>query len=409
MSGVRRLALGAGFLAVCVGGAGGASATPAARPLQLSTVLPAWLAPEAPLRVSGWAGSGETVRLVANGRTLATARSGRLGRFLLRAPAPRRFGRYSLALRAGDRRADVGRLVVRPVVLAAVGDVNLGDRVGEAIRSYGSGYPWSGVAALLTEADISIANLECAISARGSAIPGKHYTFRGAPSSLPAAARAGLDVVTVANNHSLDFGSDAFADTLRFARRAGLATIGGGTLATARRPLVVHAGGLRIALLGYSDVRPLGFDATATHSGTLKADPLVIASDVSLARRRSDAVVVYFHWGEELHRSPSARQRSLAAVALGAGATVVLGAHPHVLQPVERRGRTLVAWSLGNFVFSASSAGTSATGVLLVGLERRGVRWSELIPAHIANARPTPDPARARGALKRLRAARATA
>ena len=155
----------------------------------------------------------------------------------------------------------------------------------------------------------------------------------------------------------------------------------------------------------YSDVRPLGFDATPTHPGAAKADPAAIRVDVAAARRRADAVVVYFHWGNELEPTPNERQRSLAAVAFAAGATVVLGAHPHVLQPIERRGRRLVAWSLGNFVFGAESHETTSTGVLLVGLERRGVRWSELVPARINGFTPVPDGPRMRSTLARLQRA----
>jgi poly-gamma-glutamate synthesis protein (capsule biosynthesis protein) len=236
-------------------------------------------------------------------------------------------------------------------------------------------------------------------------VAGKEYTFRGAPSSLAAVARAGLDAVTVANNHSLDFGVEAFVDTLRHAHRYGLRTLGGGTLGVARTPSFMDAGGLRIALLAYSDVRPLGFDATPTQPGAAKADPAAIAVDVAEARQHADAVVVYFHWGNELERAPNERQRSLAAVAFAAGATVVLGAHPHVLQPIERRGRRLVAWSLGNFVFGAASPGTTSTGVLLVGLERRGVRWSELVPARIEGFTPVPDGLRMRDTLARLQRA----
>jgi poly-gamma-glutamate synthesis protein (capsule biosynthesis protein) len=342
------------------------------------------------------------MRLLANGRPLVVARSGALGKFALRFRAPSRSARYRLVLHAGERRTPLADLVVRPVVLAAVGDVNLGDRIGAAIRSYGSGYPWTSAAPLLRAADLAIANLESAVSTRGTPAA-KKYTFRGDPSAVPAVARAGIDVVSVANNHSLDFGAEAFLDTLRHVRRAGIATVGGGRdAAAARRPAIVTAGGLRIAILGYSDVRPLGFDATPSRPGTARADVGAIAADVRAARRRTDAVVVYFHWGTERARTPDARQRSFAAAALDGGATVVLGAHPHVLQPIERRGRRLVAWSLGNFVFGATSAGTGATGVLTIGLDRAGVRWNELVPARIDGVRPILDRSRARATLARL-------
>ena len=416
MTGVRRqrlaavagLALAAGGVAVALAPvlapdhAAAAKAAPA--PLRLETPLPEWLAPGARLRLAGWAGSGERVQLRANGLSLATATAGPLGRFALRVRVPARAARYQLALRTPTRRTPLPPLVVRPVVLAAGGDVNLGDRIGAAIASGGPHAPWAHVAPLLQAADLAVVNLECAVSDRGHPVAGKEYVFRGPPGALAGAARAGVDAVSVANNHSLDFGADAFLDTLARARRAGIEPVGGGAdLAAARRPVVFGRGGLGIALLGYSDVRPLGFDAAPGKPGAARADTGWIAEDVTRARARADIVVVYFHWGAELARSPDARQRTFADAALRAGATLVLGAHPHVLQPLERRGRTLVAWSLGNFVFGAASPGTTETGVLLVRLGAAGVRDAELVPARISGFTPVPDRARAAAALRRLR------
>jgi poly-gamma-glutamate synthesis protein (capsule biosynthesis protein) len=270
---------------------------------------------------------------------------------------------------------------VRPVRLAAVGDVNL---------AVAGGGVWRDVAPVLRGADLAVANLECAVSARGLAVAGKEYVFRGRPAALGGLAQAGIDVISLANNHSLDYGREAFTDTLELARGAGLAVAGGGRdLDAARRPVVRTKGGLRIALLAYSDVRPLGFDAGAGVAGAAPAFPELIDPDVRAARRRADVVVVYFHWGEELARRPNARQRRLAQIALDAGATVVLGAHPHVLQPRERVGPgRLVAWSLGNFVFAAESAATTATGILLVDLAADGVRRARLRPVQIEGGRP---------------------
>jgi poly-gamma-glutamate synthesis protein (capsule biosynthesis protein) len=103
----------------------------------------------------------------------------------------------------------------------------------------------------------------------------------------------------------------------------------------------------------------------------------------------ADAVIVYFHWGTELSTMPDSRQKRLADVAFRAGATVVLGAHPHVLQPIQRGGTKLVAWSLGNFVFPARSPGTTSTGVLIAHLAARGVVGARLVPATIHGVRPT--------------------
>jgi poly-gamma-glutamate synthesis protein (capsule biosynthesis protein) len=293
-------------------------------------------------------------------------------------------------LRSGGRRLRAGRLLVRPLVLAAAGDVTPGEGVSATVDREGEAYPWTGVARVLRKADIATVNLEGAISERGVAAAGKEYHFRGGPGLLRGAAQvAGIDLVTVANNHSLDYGREAFLDTLAAAHAAGLKTVGGGaTIDLARRPAILEAGGLRIAVLGYSDVRPLGFDAGPDWAGTAPADPYAIATDVAAARRRADLVVVWFHWGHELEQTPDGQQQALAAAALDAGASVVLGAHPHVLQPIARRGRTLVAWSLGNFVFPSGRPQTRSTGVLLTTLDAHGVTGFRLARATIHGFRP---------------------
>jgi poly-gamma-glutamate synthesis protein (capsule biosynthesis protein) len=357
--------------------------------LTVTSTLPGWLAPGGRLVVSGTAASADVVMLSLGGvRRRTTARED--GAFVFKVRAPAQPGAHTVAVGLAEDRAarlDLGAVHIRPVRLAAVGDVNLGDRARAAISEYGVRYPWLSVAPVLRAPDISVANLECAVSRRGSPWPGKEFTFRGSPSSLRAMARyAGVDAVSLANNHSLDYGRVAFADTLSYAHDFGLKTFGGGrNLDAARRPAVFRRGGLRIAVLGYSDVRPLGFDAGPTQSGTAPAFPEYIAPDVRRARRRgADAVVVFFHWGIERRTTPTARQRSLARVAFDAGATVVLGAHPHVLQPIEApRVRRLVAWSLGNFVFGADTAVTQRTGILKVRLGRRGVQRHRLRRARI--------------------------
>jgi hypothetical protein len=359
-------------------------------PLRVTSRLPDWLAPGATFAVEGWAGSRRRVVLLRGRQPWTLTTSGPLGRFRvrLRAPGP---GTYRLAVRSHGRLVRVGTLRVRPVTLAAVGDVTFGDRVEQEIAGSGPRYPWLSVARVLRSADIATANLEGAVSLRGDPTPGKEYTFRGPPAALGAAARfAGLDVVSLANNHTLDFGAEAFADTIRAARTFGVRTVGGGgDLAAARRPAIVHVGGLRIAFLGYSDVRPLGFTAGPGAAGTAPAWPELIAADVAFARRAADVVVVWFHWGEERQTQPNARQHGLAAAALNAGAAVVLGAHPHVLQPVSRPStRRLVAWSLGNFIFPAYSSGTETTGILLVRLDAHGVRGHAWRPARIAGVQP---------------------
>ena len=359
--------------------------------------MPAWVAPGVRVSLSGFAGGNRPVRVRLGGSVAAHATSGTLGRFRLHFAAPRP-GRWAVSVESDGRLRRVGVLVTRAVTLAAVGDVTSGEQVGASVSTLGAAYSWTNVGSLLRKADLSTANLEGSISSRGYPVPNKEFHFRGPPALLHAAHTAGgLDVVTVANNHSGDFGSDALLDTVRYARAAGLLVVGGGANASAAvRPAIATVGGLRVAFVGFSDVNPYGFSAGLRTPGTAAADPAVVAAAVRGARHRADVVVVWFHWGTELHPEPSSRQRELAAAALGAGAQVVLGAHPHVFGRVETAPRrSVVAWTLGNFVFPAISANTARTGVLMVSLDRRGVRGWRVVHATIHGFRPALD---ARGA-----------
>ena len=130
--------------------------------------------------------------------------------------------------------------------------------------------------------------------------------------------------------------------------------------------------GLRVGFVGFSNIAPVEFAASESGPGTAWATPEAVTSAVQAARRSADIVVATFHWGIEKQTLESADQRALADVAVAAGAQLVIGAHPHSLQPVRRQGASLVAYSLGNFVFGAYSTDTSTTGILEVDLTAEG-------------------------------------
>jgi Bacterial capsule synthesis protein PGA_cap len=365
-------------------------------PVKLTSKLPPWVAPGVRVVISGFAGAHELVRARFGVRSLGVVRSGRLGGFRIAVAAPRP-GRYAVSVRSNGAVAHAGTLLVRPVVLDAVGDVTSGEQVGASVSTLGSAYAWSRVGSTLRAADVATANLEGVISSRGVAVADKEFHFRGPVALLRSAHTVGgLDVVTVANNHSGDYGAVGLLDTIRYAHAAGIETVGGGgNAAAALRPVIVTAGGLRIGFVGLSDVNPYGFNATADSPGTAKADPDTVAAAVRAARRRADVVVCWFHWGTELVTEPSERQRQLAAAALDAGAQVVLGAHPHVFGAVSSPAHgSVVAWTLGNFVFPANSPDTTRTGILTVALDRNGVRGWRVEHATIDGFRPQLDSAR---------------
>jgi Bacterial capsule synthesis protein PGA_cap len=373
----------------------GGSEAGAQPPLPLQLSGPPVVATGVDFRVRGsGAVAGERIRIeVRSGtrwRPLGAAAADAAGRFAdrVRPKRPRRM--YALRAVGADGRLSAPIVVrSRHVTLAAVGDINLGNGPGLVMSQRGLRFPWTGVARALRRPDIAFGNLECAVSRRGSPVP-KEFNFRGRPAALRVVARyAGFDVLNLANNHVGDYGRAALLDTVRHVRRLGMAAVGaGGSIASASAPRVVERLGLKVAFVGFSNILPTSFFAGTGRAGTQPATPDAIQSSVRRARRRADVVIATFHWGVERAPREDARQRAFAALALGAGATAVIGAHPHVLQPIRRSGRRLVAYSLGNFVFSAGSPGTTRTGILRLRLSTRGVEGSRLAPAVIESSRP---------------------
>lgn len=304
--------------------------------------------------------------------------------------APRTGTRLRLRARGADGVVTRARNVrVRSLTLAAVGDINFGDGPGTQAAANGPGYPWASVGPRLRAADLAFGNLECAVSLRGRP-QDKTYVFRGRPSSVRAMrASAGMDVVNLANNHAGDYGDVALLDTLRTLRANDIASVGAGATETAAyRPTVVEALGLRVAFVGFSTILPFEFRAQGRNPGTAWGFPERVRDGVRRAAKQADVVIATFHWGIERARTESPEQRRLARLALDAGATAVIGAHPHVLQPIRRPPGRLIAYSLGNFVFSAASPGTQNTGILELRLAAGRVTGSRFVPAVIRASRP---------------------
>jgi poly-gamma-glutamate capsule biosynthesis protein CapA/YwtB (metallophosphatase superfamily) len=304
--------------------------------------------------------------------------------------APLRPARLRVRGRGADGvRTPASPLRVRWLRVAAVGDVNLGDGPGTEIAFRGPRYPWTSVGRPLRAADLAFANLECAVSRRGAPVP-KEFNFRGRPAALRAAARrGGLDVVNLANNHAGDFGDTALMDTLRWAHRFGITPVGAGRdRAHAYRPRIVRRLGLSVAFVGFSTILPFEFQAGPHDPGTAWGYPGRVRRAVRRARRRADVVIATFHWGIERDFHENARERALARVAVRAGADAIVAGHPHVLQPIARHPRRVVAWSLGNFVFSANTPGTESTGILHLRVGARRVRYGRFQRATIIASRP---------------------
>lgn len=274
------------------------------------------------------------------------------------------------------------------VHIAAAGDINLDRTLGQAINNGRLEYPFAIVAPLFQAADIAVGNLECALGDVGEPAD-KSYTFRAPPAGAEALAMGGFDVITLANNHAMDYGPEALLQGLGLLHAAGLATIGAGADdAAAHQPAILTSDGLRVAFLGYVHVPVEGrspfFDtqtwsATASAPGLAWADPARVASDVAAARQQADLVVVVLHSGYEYVPPPSEEQMAAARAAIDAGAALVIGHHAHILQGIEFYNGGVIVYGLANFAFTID--GPPETAILNAWLDKSGVRQIELIPA----------------------------
>ncbi|MSQ69320.1 MAG: CapA family protein [Gammaproteobacteria bacterium] len=254
--------------------------------------------------------------------------------------------------------------VARDLKLVFVGDVMLDEGPGRVVASGRD--PLVNFAPLLASADYAIANLECPVASVGAAKAAKMFAFRAAPATLkPLQGR--FQAVSLANNHSGDYGRAAFLQTIALLEQAGVRHFGGGrNLAHAHAPLWIERQGLRIAVLGYNEYKPREFEAGPDWPGIAWSEDWQVVADIRAARAAgADLVIPFLHWGWEKEPKPSGRQRQLAHTLIAAGADVVVGSHPHLTQGVEYYRGKLIVYSLGNFVFDGFTTTPTRTGWLL--------------------------------------------
>lgn len=261
-----------------------------------------------------------------------------------------------------------------PVSLLMVGDIMLEGGPMRAIRRRRD--PFADFATLFQQADIRVGNLECVVASTGTPEPDKPNTFRVPPHSLRYLRRH-FDAVGVANNHTGDFGTAAFAQMLGELRRHGLGYYGGGmNLQEAHTPWIVERHGLRIALLGYDEFQPRSFEADHDRPGVAWSEDEQVVRDIAQARARhhADVVISVMHWGWE-EPVANARQRQLARLMIDAGADAVIGGHPHQVQDVDQYKGKPIFYSLGNFVFEGFPDKVNNIGwALRLELDKHGVR-----------------------------------
>ncbi|GAB3803716.1 CapA family protein [Micromonospora zhanjiangensis] len=282
--------------------------------------------------------------------------------------------------------------------LAFAGDVHFMDRTRPLLRDPATAF--GPIADTLRDADLTVVNLETAVTERGTPQP-KTFHFRAPTTAYDAVRAAGVDAVSIANNHTLDYGQVGLLDTLDSARRAGFPVFGAGRDADqAYAPWLTTVRGVRIAVLGMSQISELAsqWQATPTRPGIAMAfDTKRAVAAVAAARKQADLVIVYLHWGVEGNPCPSAQMKAFAPKLAAAGADIVVGTHAHTLLADGWLGRTYVHYGLGNFLWW-SGLNSPDSGVLQLTVRGRQVIRNEFRPATVSD---TGQPVLVTGAAER--------
>lgn len=278
------------------------------------------------------------------------------------------------------------------ITVAAVGDMIFDRRVKTLIASTNGAEPLSDVAAQLAVADIAVGNLESPLSTGGIRNTAKDVTFRGDPRGADGLALAGFDFLSLANNHVLDYGPDALADTVALLDGLSIGHAGAGANRDeAWTPAVVETDGATVAFLSFSHILPAGFVATDSRAGLAQGRNNMDAVEDAIrsAKEEYDYVIVSFHWGVEYVDDCNGDQVKDAHRAVDAGADMVMSHHPHVIQAVEYYNNRLIAYSLGDFVFDHYSRKTGEAFILDASLGPAGVSDVKITPVYLdSNGKP---------------------
>jgi poly-gamma-glutamate capsule biosynthesis protein CapA/YwtB (metallophosphatase superfamily) len=280
--------------------------------------------------------------------------------------------------------------------VTAGGDV-MGDRkVGTFLDESGGPAAFEGVKTYFETAHVALVNLEGPISDTGTRNAAKEYTFRARPALLDGLTSAGIDVVSLANNHSLDYRWKALSDCISRLDAAGIKHAGAGAdLAEASAPAILDTPAGKVAVIAASEITA-SFAATSKRAGTnyisssATHNERLIAA-VTEAAKQADFVIVSLHWGVEYKTVANSQQIGLAHALIDAGADLILGHHPHVVQGLELYKDRLIVYSMGDFVFDHYSRITGEAFVLQVSLPRDGTApWGTITPVYLSDSHGIP-------------------
>ncbi|WP_245208946.1 CapA family protein [Gottfriedia endophytica] len=280
----------------------------------------------------------------------------------------------------------------KPITITFAGDVMLDKGVGARINKYGVDYPFKYVSPYFKNSDLSVVNLETSVSTRGNAAT-KEFTFRSQPKTVQGIKNAGIDIVSLANNHTLDYGPVALFDTMNYLKKANIGYTGAGkNIDDAFTAQYRTINGKKIAILGISRVLPdTSWMASKSRAGIASGytmNPMM--SYVKNAVKKSDYTIVFVHWNKERMDYPEAYARTMGKQYIDAGVDVVIGAHSHSLMGTELYKGKPIYYSLGNFVFEGNSSPKGKESMIVKLTLQNNKVSSSIIPLHIDNGQPRP-------------------
>lgn len=273
--------------------------------------------------------------------------------------------------------------------ISFVGDIMFASNVEDKIKQTNPHYPFEKVRYLLTSSDFVMGNLETSVSVGGSP-QDKQFTFRSSPQYLESVKWTGINILSTANNHILDYGTNALTETLNNLDHYGLLHCGAGmNISDAFKPVIINKNNKKLAFFAASHVIPSGNWYAVGHTpGVAGAyNPALLLQKVKESSQTNNLTVVYMHWGIEKAITPDSTQKTLAHQLIDNGADIVVGTHSHTVQGFEYYKGKLISYSLGNFVFTNQK---NDSIILNVEVSDDGKITARVIPCEINQYRPEP-------------------
>lgn len=280
------------------------------------------------------------------------------------------------------------------IKIIALGDIMLGRGVGNILRKNGINLAYEDFKNIFEDSDILFGNLESPISDKGKKLPGKGICLRARPEMIEVLKKAGFDLVSLANNHIVDYDSEGLIDTINILEENSIGYVGAGeNIHEARKPYIMDIKDTSVGFLAYekfahiyySNSYKRRFVATEDTPGTAPLDIDVILEDIGYIKDKVDTVIVSLHWGVEESNNITEEQRKLAHKLIDNGVDIILGHHPHVIQPIEIYKGKPIVYSMGNYIFDQNDENNKQGMVVSISIEDKDIKEIKAIPLYIKN------------------------